>query len=789
MVTTDDVLSNMAGAKYFTKLDASNAYWQIVVDEESSKILTFNSPFGRYSFNRMPYGIHSASEICQRLISQIIENIEGCMNVQDDIIIWANSEEELSARTTEVLNAVEKSGFKLNESKCEFNKQTLTFLGHHISDQGVKPDPLKIAAVTEMPYPSNVKELQRFLGMINYLGKFIKNLSDITKPLRSLLEKENVWSFELHHKQAIDELKKMVTSSPTLSYYDGTKPTRVTTDFSGTGLGAMLEQYMDSEWKPICYASRSLSPAEQHYCPLEGETLSLVFGCERFYQYLYNTHFTLVNDHMPLRSIFKKPLYKVPPRLQRMMMRLLKYDFDLEYISGKNNNVSDTFSRSPNVMSEPEISDHEMQQHVIATIQSQPISAERLDEIVNETKLDPILQKVIKQIKLNWPDNDPSLQHFRQVRFDLTYSNGLVLKEHRIVIPKLLQPKILAKLHVGHQGIVKTKLRARETVYWPGINKQIEQLITQCETCQKYQNNQSEEPMLKHSTPDTPWTKVATDLFHITSCNKHYLIIIDYTSKFFEVVEIPDCQTSTVIEHMKQIFSRMGIPQEVISDNGPEYSSYEFKNFSKIWNFKHTTTSPTYPQSNGCVERMIQTVKRTIKKCCECDEDLHLGLLALRTTPLTANSSDPASILYNRQMRNNLPSMPRRKDIILPTRDFSMYQNKRELKPLEEGDKVRIHDRLGWTKKATVERKCEEPRSYIVRTEEGTNLRRNRRHLLRRPDLIIPSGNDKLSPDEHEQTQYEHSNELPNDNTNIGITHTRSGRVTRPPPYLQEYEE
>ncbi len=270
MVTTEDVLSNMAGAKFFTKLDASNAYWQIVVDKESSRILTFNSPFGRYSFTRMPYGIHSASKICQRLIGNIVEGIEGCMNVQDDIIVWGSTEEELTTRTNEVLNAVKKSGLKLNQDKCEFNKQSITFLGHHISDKGVNADPLKIAAITDMSYPTNVKELQRFLGMVNYLGKFIKNLSDITKPLRSLLEKETIWSFELNHKESFDKLKYLITTAPTLSYYDHNLPTRVTTDFSGTGLGAMLEQFIDEQWKPVSYASRSLSPAEQNYCPLEG---------------------------------------------------------------------------------------------------------------------------------------------------------------------------------------------------------------------------------------------------------------------------------------------------------------------------------------------------------------------------------------------------------------------------------------------------------------------------------------------------------------------------------------
>ncbi len=488
---------------------------------------------------------------------------------------------------------------------------------------------------------------------------------------------------------------------------------------------------------------------------------------------------------MPLRSIFKKPLHKVPPRLQRMMMRLMKYDFDLEYISGKINYVSDTFSRSPNTQSNPEISDREMQQHVIASIYSQPISPERLDDIANQTRHDPVLQDVIKQIKLGWPNRTmPHIQQYSQVKHELTYTNGLVLKENRIVIPKSLQSTILAKLHVGHQGIVKTKLRARETVYWPGINNQIEQLVSQCDTCQTHQNLQSQEPMLEHATPKVPWTKVATDLFHITPLEKHYLIIVDYTSKFFEVSEIENCQSSTVIEHTKQVFSRMGVPQEVVSDNGPEFSSGEYTIFAKNWKFKHNTTSPTYPQSNGCVERMIQTVKKTIKKCIHSDEDIYLGLLALRTTPLTANTSDPATIIYNRQIRSNLPLIPHTKQVINPTRDYSMFQNKKELTPLKVGEKVRLHNgRVGWTKKAIVESKCEQPRSYIVRTEDGNNLRRNRIHLQKH------ATSDSATPDNHESvTETPLTSKPVNEKITNAPTFTRSGRITRAPSHLNDYD-
>ena len=180
----------MSGSKCYTKLDASNAYWQMKIDEESSKLLAFNTPFGRYKFHRMAYGIHSASELCQSEIVNIIEVISGAMNSQDDIIIWGESTAELKKRSIEVLEAVERSGLKLNKSKCQFNMKEIHFLGHKISAKGIEADPRKIMAIVDMPNPTTVKELQRFLGLTNYVSKFIPKYAEITVPLRQLLQKD-----------------------------------------------------------------------------------------------------------------------------------------------------------------------------------------------------------------------------------------------------------------------------------------------------------------------------------------------------------------------------------------------------------------------------------------------------------------------------------------------------------------------------------------------------------------------------------------------------------------------
>ena len=205
----------MSTGKIFTKLGASCAYWQIPIDYQSSKLLTFSTPFGRYRFLCMPYGISSASDVCQMYISQMLDGIEGSTNSQADIT-WGDDEHQLKQRTLEIFKVIRKSGMKLNKSKCSFHQPELIYLGHKITAEGVFLDESKIKAIKDMPYPKTIKELQRFLGSINYLGKFIPHLSDITKHLRELLKQNDIWSFKKHHKKEVEYLKRMITGTPYL---------------------------------------------------------------------------------------------------------------------------------------------------------------------------------------------------------------------------------------------------------------------------------------------------------------------------------------------------------------------------------------------------------------------------------------------------------------------------------------------------------------------------------------------------------------------------------------------
>ena len=456
--TAEEIFSEMQGAAVFSKLDASSGYWQVPVDEESSYLLTFMTPFGRYRFKRMPYGIHSASEIFQKVVSDIIADIPHAINSQDDIIIWGTTQKEHDETLRKVLECIRSSGLKLNKSKCKFSESEVTFLGHKLSSEGLQVDPKKCSAITDMPTPTNKTELQRFLGMINYIGKFIPNLSEVTAPLRILLGKDIEFMMEKPQVQAIDNLKRLVTTAPTLNFFDPNRATRLKTDASSAGLGALIEQKDGDEWKPIGYASRSLNTAEVQYAQIEKETLSIVFGCEKFHEYLYGYDFTVLNDHKPLSTIFNKSLHKAPPRIQRLYLRLLKYRFTFEHTPGKQMLVADALSRTyiNDSSNSTEVSQKNMIAHVHLVLDNLPISKRRLYQIQAETKKDDVM-KLLKDYTLNgWPPKhqvDLTVRPCAPFQDEIWYHSGILLKGDCIIIPASLRKEMLTILHQDTLGL------------------------------------------------------------------------------------------------------------------------------------------------------------------------------------------------------------------------------------------------------------------------------------------------------------------------------------------------
>lgn len=279
----------------------------------------------------------------------MLRDLEGVICLIDDILIYGNTQEEHDERLLAVLTRLEEAGLTLNREKCEFSRREVKFLGHILSQDGVRSDPDKVAAIVNMEEPVTVKELRRFLGMVNQLSKFMPHLAEMTKPLRDLLSKKNQWTWGHAQKLAFSSIKDALTKSPALALYNPNLETTISADTSSYGLGAVLLQTQaNGERRPVAYVSRSMTPTESRHAQIEKEALALTWACERYSDYLVGLQFKIETDHKPLVPLFSsKLLDELPIRVQRFRMRMMRFNFSISHVPGKNLTIADTLSRAP----------------------------------------------------------------------------------------------------------------------------------------------------------------------------------------------------------------------------------------------------------------------------------------------------------------------------------------------------------------------------------------------------------------------------------------------------------
>ena len=370
-------------------------------------------------------------------------------------------------------------------------------------------------------------------------------------------------------------------------------------------------------------------------------------------------------------------------------------------------------------------------------------SDERIEELRTKTKDDHVLRTLSETIVTGWPETikelPTSIRSYWSFRDELSVEDGILLKGTRVIIPESMQSFILDRLHYGHLGIEKTRLRAKDSVYWININRDIETTVKSCHICQEHQPAQQHESLLPHEVPSRPWEVVGTDMFFFNDAD--WLIIADYYSKFPIVRKMPrPCLSSSVVSVTKQIFSETGVPSRVVSDNGPHFASACYAELSKKMAFRHVTSSPRYPRSNGFIERQIQTVKHVMKKSRQSGQDLDLALLCLRTTPIDSKLPSPAELLNGRKAQSTLLTKivdtrqdhDEMRERLQERQDNMVYQHDqhaRDLPPLHNGQAVRFRDQDGRWKPATVLNKTPNPRSYIIATPSTSTICRNRNHI------------------------------------------------------------
>ena len=356
-------------------------------------------------------------------------------------------------------------GLKLNIDKLKLRQMEVSFIGYVATSDGLRVDPAKVKAIRDMPAPTDKAGVQRLLGLVQYLSKFLPNLSDMIKPLRELTQQDIEWCWEDAQITALNQLKEAVTRTPVLRYYNLNEEVTLQCDVSQSGLGAALLQ----KGQPVAYASRALTPVETRYTQIEKELLAIVFMCERFdLTYIYGREMVSVEtDHKPLEAIVRKALNSAPQCLQRMLLRLQRYNLEIRYKKGKEMLLADTLSRA--FLPDANVSEfvHELEE--IDHKASLPVSDARWHQIKTASTDDPVLQELRSVIQCGWPlcraDVPQCLYPYFDIRDELTLQGELVFKGKQLVVPASLRKELMAATHASHIGVEACIRRARDSLY------------------------------------------------------------------------------------------------------------------------------------------------------------------------------------------------------------------------------------------------------------------------------------------------------------------------------------
>lgn len=734
---SEDLISRLSGKRIFTVMDLRNGFWHMELDGKSSNLTTFMTPFGRFRWNRLPFGINSAPELFQKRMCMIFGDIPGVEIYFDDIAITGMDYSEHDIALEAVIKRAREYNIRFNPKKIQYRKEKVRFMGHVIENGEVKPDQCYTDAIMQMPRPSNKSDVLRLLGLCKYLGKFIPNLSQRTAQMRHLTGKQTQWSWSDESNREWKDLLESVANMSVLSIFDPDKAIVIQTDSSKDGLGSVLLQ----DDRPIAYASRTLSKSEQKWAQIEKELLAIVFACQRFHYYLYGRDFTVHSDHKPLEALMKRDIDDVTPRLQRMFMFLLKYPgMIITYRPGKQILIADCLSRAP--LSDNTDFSKELSGVIHSVVKRVIMSPDNTVIYARELHNDHRYSRIVEYVQTRWPvyhQLDDLGQAFYKYKHELHFEDGLLFKDHKLVVPTKLQNTVCSGLHKPHLGIEKTLARGRALYFWPGMTNDITQYVQSCSVCEKFSRNNSKEPLVQESVPAYPFSKVGVDIFEYAGGN--FISIVDAYSCQIFCEKLLEKSSRCVMETLQNVFYRFGYPSEIRCDNVP-FGSHDFRKFANDSNIFLSFSSPRYPQSNGLAEKGVAIVKNILKRCYEAGDvnKFQYRLLEYNTTPIASTGLTPTELFFGRQLKTCLPCSPEllKRNTIKEGIVREKLERKSEIQKRYYDDGSRVLPVLNPGETAIFKKNGNDwvsgtvirnfnGRSYIIKDKYNNHFRRNRK--------------------------------------------------------------
>ena len=595
----EDLFANLNGASVFSKIDLENAFLQIPLDESSQELTTLVTPFGLYSMKFLPFGWHVSSSVFQAVINDVIDGLPNVISYQDDLLVYATDEKEHDKALHQLLERLIAFNVRINKSKSIFRVKEITYLGYLVTSEGIQPDPSKFLPITSADEPRNQQELRSILGCLQYYSRFSSNFAHIAACLFDLCKKDCDFEWQECHSQALEQLKNEIFNKRLKPFSMSSQSTRLVCDASERAIGGVLEQ----DGSPVICISRKLSESEVGYSQTQKEALAIHWCVKRLHKYLYGLKFTIVTDHRSLIHIFnpRGSISKATSNmLQRWSWRLSSYDYDVEFQNGTRIPQADFLSRFAKAEADADSN--------ALFVQPLPIDSSLIS---HETKR--CYGPVLRAVRGGWSAKAKRQFHeLYVIREDLSVSlEGHLIFKELTIIPPCLRKQIMSHLHIGHVGVEKMKSLARLLCWWPTINSDLQNFSRQCSNCiTKTRNTPS-------SWSAWPATYEVNQRIHMDYAGpfmgEYYcLVLIDSFSKWPEVFLTKKADAAFTERCLRSYFSREGVSQTVVSDNGTHFTEAKLNKWLSSLNVIHLYSAPRHPKSNGLAENFIKTLKRAI---------------------------------------------------------------------------------------------------------------------------------------------------------------------------------
>jgi hypothetical protein len=662
----NELFDRLRNAKYFTKLDMRDGYYRLRMAEGEEWKTAFRTRYGLYEYTVMPFGLCNAPGTFQYYVNDVFRDyLDDFMSAYlDDLLIYSKDLKEHKKHVRQVLQRLEENQLYLKGSKCQFHQTEISFLGYIISEAGISMDSAKVEAVTSWPIPASVLDVQIFLGLANFYRRFIKNFSKIISPITRLLKKDVQFSWGKSANNAFKALKKAFTSAPVLRHFDFNRPAVVETDASDFAEGGVISQRDDDgNLHPVAFFSRKFLPAELNYEIYDKEMLAIVDCLTIWRHYLQGSGnpVEVITDHKNLLWFTETKMYN--RRQARWAEKLSHFDFFITYRPGAQGGKPDALSRRPDhrpqkgggAYKNPNefqfLKPHQLKNFPLE--EAPQMIASLMATTDPEPEVHPDLFKDIKQSLLNDQIGeylqyitDPTLERPKDLQEYLrpytTSEDGIVLKRGLVYVPNndLIKLQLLRTHHdsplAGHPGQEKTYELLSRNYTWPNMRQFVNEYINTCDTCtrNKSPRQRPHGPLMPLPIPSGPWKSVSMDFIVELPPSNGFNAIYVCVDRFTKMAHFTATTTEVTAEdtassYLRNIFRLHGLPTDIVSDRGPQFTSKFTKALLRLCDIKGNLSTAFHPQSDGQTERVNQVLEQYLRIFCHYQQDDWYDLLPL----------------------------------------------------------------------------------------------------------------------------------------------------------------